>query len=258
MVGSGTAITSSATLSNRWDVSAYLGANRDRWDNHALRGGPALRVDSSYDGSLSISTDPTCSVTGSLVGMSSVNPTSELTSYTAGPTLGVQALSNLDFSIGITWSRRNDNDQYVPMEQASADDQPVLAHIREALVDLTMRANYTVSPSLSIQAYAQSLIVNARYTRFKTVVEPDAADYSDRFGDAGAALAPDFTVRQLRTNLVLRWEYLPGSTLYVIWSHQRDGVISDGRIDLANDVRSLAADPSKHALIVKLSYWVGG
>ena len=67
----------------------------------------------------------------------------------------------------------------------------------------------------------------------------------------------DFTFRQLRSTLVARWEYRPGSTVFAIWSHGRTGETDDGRFYLGQGVRGLADADSENVVMVKANYWIG-
>ena len=67
---------------------------------------------------------------------------------------------------------------------------------------------------------------------------------------------PDFNFKQFRSNMVLRWEYKPGSELFLVWTSARDESSSLGRFDLAGDFRSLLAAPASNVFIVKISHWL--
>jgi hypothetical protein len=68
---------------------------------------------------------------------------------------------------------------------------------------------------------------------------------------------PDFNFRSLRGNAVLRWEYRPGSTLFVVWQQQRSGVESFGDFDLSRDSRGVFRAPPDNVFVIKMSYWFG-
>ena len=67
---------------------------------------------------------------------------------------------------------------------------------------------------------------------------------------------PDFRVRSFRSNVVLRWEYLPGSTLFVVWTQDRFGRAGEAGLDGIDDVRDLWNDPMRNVFLVKASYWL--
>jgi hypothetical protein len=75
-----------------------------------------------------------------------------------------------------------------------------------------------------------------------------AADFSFPLGD--------FSFRELRSNVVLRWEYRPGSALFFIWSHGRTSLGPEGRYSVGDDLGDLADEPGEHVLLAKLNYWL--
>ncbi|HEX9952405.1 MAG TPA: DUF5916 domain-containing protein, partial [Rubricoccaceae bacterium] len=78
-------------------------------------------------------------------------------------------------------------------------------------------------------------------------------------GDGGQpySVAPDFTVRALQGNAVLRWQYRPGSALFVVWQQQRSGFEQDGRSPVGLNLGRLTRDPLQNVFLVKLTYWFG-
>lgn len=76
-------------------------------------------------------------------------------------------------------------------------------------------------------------------------------------GSAPFTLEPDFTVRALQGNAVLRWEYRPGSALFVVWQQSRNGFDNAGDFRFGRDARGLFTDTPTNVFLVKLSYWLG-
>jgi len=85
------------------------------------------------------------------------------------------------------------------------------------------------------------------------VVDPDGARPAQefRFGD------PDFNLRSLRGNALLRWEYRPGSTLYLVWTQSRSNTAPFGDLDFGRDRQALFRTKPDNVFLVKLSYWLG-
>jgi hypothetical protein len=135
---------------------------------------------------------------------------------------------------------------------------------------------------MGLQLYAQPFVSTGRYSEYKEPINPQADDYDDRYyvfqpGDSMDADGqrsvdrngdgiPDFTFeladfnfRELRSNLVFRWEYRPGSTFFLIWSHGRtsEAATPDGRYVLADDLSALADETGEHVVLAKLNYWLG-
>jgi hypothetical protein len=81
--------------------------------------------------------------------------------------------------------------------------------------------------------------------------------YTGRTGGTFQFNRPDFNFAQIRSNVVLRWEYRPGSSIFAIWSHGQTSVIDDGRFRLGRDLGGLGDSPNEDIVMVKLNYWIG-
>jgi len=271
----------SVQFANYWQLSGGWNIDRARWSIHALRGGPALRNDPGAFGYANLNTDTRKPVWFSINGYGGHNFTSGFTE--AGMDLGatVQARSNIDLFVGPSIYHRNDPMQYIDQvdDDVTMDRTHfVFGRIHETDVSMTVRANWAFSPHLTLQAYAQPYIASGRYAELKDVDNPGANRFADRFhqftGDelrladgtyhvarGGGSFAfdrPDFNFRQLRSTLVVRWEYRPGSTVFAIWSHgQTSDTFHDGRFRFGRDFSDLGAAPSENIVMVKANYWIG-
>ena len=149
----------------------------------------------------------------------------------------------------------------------------VFGRIDQTTVGLTARLDHAFTPTLSVQLYAQPFVGTGRYTDFKHISDPTAAAYADRFDNLDAALAdgsyrvdlngeaahfqnPDFNFKQFRSNAVLRWEYMPGSLLYVVWSQGRNHYARNGDFSFGPDLDTLFESPADDVFMIKLSYWM--
>ncbi len=131
-----------------------------------------------------------------------------------------------------------------------------LAQLQQRTLALTLRLNYTLTPNLSIQFYGQPYISAGTYSNFKEVTRPRAADYAARFELLNDDYSYSFHFRQFRSNLVLRWEYRPGSTLFLVWSQGRTGLSSENGLHLGPDFKALWRDKGEEVLLLKLNYWL--
>ncbi|WP_397547337.1 DUF5916 domain-containing protein [Rhodothermus marinus] len=84
-------------------------------------------------------------------------------------------------------------------------------------LELSLRSTLTFSPMLSVQSFTQLLLARGRYTDPSLRLDKDTLlpfpDYPKRH---------EFVLNSFRVNVVLRWEYRPGSVLYLVWTHDRD------------------------------------
>ena len=133
-------------------------------------------------------------------------------------------------------------------------------------------------PNLTLQYYGAPFLANGSYAEFKRVTVPHAAAYRDRFHVFGpdeiqladgtyqvdensdgtvdySFVDPDFEARDFNSNLVLRWEYHPGSLLYLVWSQARSEFVGDGDLSVYEDLDSLFDTHPHDVFLVKLSKW---
>ncbi|HET9052671.1 MAG TPA: DUF5916 domain-containing protein, partial [Cyclobacteriaceae bacterium] len=134
--------------------------------------------------------------------------------------------------------------QYVETVQTPAQEaRYILGSLDQKVLRLTTRLTYMLTPNLSVQYYGQLFGTSGEYRDFKYVTNSHAAAYENRFALVDAVLTagryetdednngttdysfgnPDFNFGQFRSNMVIRWEYIPGSTLFVVWNQQVDG-----------------------------------
>jgi hypothetical protein len=164
---------------------------------------------------------------------------------------------------------------------ATATDGPrwVLGRIDQHIWDFTMRADFAFTPNLTLQYYGSPFIGTGRYTEFKQATDTLALRYQDRFhqyseselfflpdsntyfvreagGGATYSFAnPDFSFRQFRSNFVARWEYRPGSTLYVVWSQGRTSEEQRWDSSFSSNWNALWRERPDNIFMVKLTYW---
>src|SRR6185295_17695086 len=96
-----------------------------------------------------------------------------------------------------------------------------VARLDQTTRSMTVRVSYTATPTLSLEVYGQPFATNGSYTDWLEVAQARAANWGNRYrayngGDPGA-----FDFKQYRSNTVVRWEYRPGSTLYLVWAQER-------------------------------------
>jgi hypothetical protein len=266
-----------AQLVNYWNF--HVGCNIDlaMWDVRSLRGGPALRANNNYQAFGNINTDNRKPVQMSFNGYVGRSPAED--SISGGVDIGavIQARSNIDIFVGPSWSRNDNAMQYVAeVPDENMKSHFIFARINQSTAGMTFRVNWTFSPHLSLQAYAQPFIATGRYSEYKDVDHPDAARYEDRFHRLqGNELSltdgtftgshdgvyqfdrPDFNFAQLRSTVVMRWEYRPGSSVFAIWSHGQTATDTSGRFRLGHDLGSLGDASGEDIVMVKANYWIG-
>jgi len=164
--------------------------------------------------------------------------------------------ANVSMTVGPNFSKAKNPLQYVdaiPDTAATATygAQYVFARLRQTELSAGIRLNWTYSPTLSLQLYAQPLISAGKYDDFKQLARPRSNDYTA----AAAPYNPDFNFKSLRGNAVLRWEYLPGSTLFFVWAQSRSDFEDVGDFQFGSSMRRMFRAPAENIFMVKATYW---
>ena len=128
------------------------------------------------------------------------------------------------------------------------------ARLDQHTLGFSARVDYTVRPTLSLQLFAEPFVSAGRYTDVQALTAPDAARWADRFTPLPERDAEGFNSKRFRSNAVMRWEYRPGSTLFVVWQQGRDqGDRDPGSFEAWRDYRNLFGARPDNTLLVKAS-----
>jgi hypothetical protein len=121
---------------------------------------------------------------------------------------------------------------------------------------MSVRINYGITPDMSLQWYALPYLFSGEYSDFKTVVNSRADRFEDRFRrmEQYPYDNPDFHFLQFRSNLVYRWEYRPGSVLYLVWSQGRTVHDVGGSFRFGDYFGDLFHSVPQNDFLLKVSY----
>jgi hypothetical protein len=274
-------IGGNVTLLNNW--GGYFNAVHQfsALSIDALRGGPAL-ITPAYDAlSFGINSDPRKPVNVQLFGSVEYENETARRSFYVEPDLSIRPSGRFEFTVGpfVQWNRNPW--QYVAQLPALGSTRYLFGRIDQTTAALTLRARFSLTPTLSFQFYGEPFISAGDYSEFKDVAEPRAERFDDRFHtftqselsydgstgvygvdlDADGASDmqfgnPDFNFKQFRSTAVVRWEYRPGSTLFVVWSQGRSQFAPTGNFELGHDTRDLFNAPATNIFLVKFNYWL--
>lgn len=121
--------------------------------------------------------------------------------------------------------------------------------------DVTLRGTVNFTRDLTLQVYAQPFMASVDYKNFKKLIPPDGYEYVDSSVYDEKVEEPDFNWSSLNSNIVLRWEYRPGSTLFLVWSQARDASTGYGNFEFNRDWDTLFKSAAVNTVLVKLNYW---
>ena len=172
------------------------------------------------------------------------------------PAIMIRPISSFSTEVGFNYYNNIDDTQWVAEVLQPDRTHYVFGRLEQETHSLTLRVNYTMTPNLSLQLYGQPFVSSGDYVSYKELVDGRAERYEDRYARYAYDGNADFNVLSFRTTNVLRWEYRPGSALFVVWQQGREGMGVPGRFALGRDYPDLFSIPSSNTLLVKFAYWM--
>ena len=247
--------------------------------NATLRGGPSMSRQGRVGGWGGFSSDERKPLRGEL------NTSWGVPSGTGGwnldlsPDLSWRPSGRAQVSLGPSLGWNVDDAQWLGRFSALGATRYVFGRLHQRTIAATIRADLTFTPTLSLQVYAQPFVTQGHYVNVKQVADPRAESYAGRFDvfgpdrlsrDADGNIAidldraggadieidnPDFNYMAFRSNVVLRWEYRPGSTIFLVWQQGREDFTSEGRFRFTGSFRDLTRTMPENTFLVKVNYW---
>ena len=245
-----------------FNLNEYAAAYSDR----AARGGPAIRLSSSRSMWAGIQSDSRRTVTGSVWFNGGKDDEGRSVRADVSPRVDFRISSRFSTSMGVSYSRNGDDSQFYSASGAVGNDTThyTFARLDQTTLSLNTRLNFTATPNLSFQFYAEPFVSNGTYADLKEIASARAESYGDRFksyGNKNGAF-DGFNYRQFNSNAVLRYEYRPGSTLFMVWQQGRSNSLAPGdqgyygTYDFGRDYNAAFRDHPNNTFLVKWSYWV--
>lgn len=169
------------------------------------------------------------------------------------PRATVRPTSALSVAAALLLARNIDPAQWVDSPSRDGVTPHVFGHLDQKTTAVTLRVNYTANPRLSLQIYARPFVSSGRYSSYRELVNGRAGRFEERFLPYAYGSDASFRYRSFRTTNVLRWEYRPGSALFVVWQQARE---ADGPLAFDRDVASAFSAPARNVFLVKLAHWI--
>jgi hypothetical protein len=248
-------------LKNNWDV--HLGGSFNgitpTYCDRCARGGPVLRESRSFRPWTGFNSDSRKPVSAGVFANFSFQDEGKSHGISASPYVSLRLSTRFQATVSADLSTdHNDAQWYGNFSDSSNVRHFSFAHLDQRTIGMSTRLNYTFTPQLTFEFYGQPFVATGTYSDVRQLsATPRAAAYADRFV---AYTAPDgtaaaFRFTQLRSSAVMRWEYRPGSTLFMVWSHGRSDA-SDQRSNhsWASDYRDLFSLHPDNTFVIKAAY----
>ena len=262
---------------NNWWTELGAAHKPRIYSNTVLRGGPRWRWSEENFWYLFFGSDrrKKFSFTLGYVNSQAKQDNFSLVRYVAR--LRYQPFNSFNISLGVEYEENPNKTQYVTETDFNDNPRYITAAIDQRTFETTLRFNYSINPNLSIQFYGQPFISRGNYTNFNYVNDPVAEDLNKRvslYSEDQISLIdgvyyvdenldeisdyefedPDFSFTQFRSNLVLRWEYIPGSEIYLVWSRGITG-FGDPMDSLSEGLKQQVFNQSpNNTFLIKATY----
>ncbi len=260
-----------AGLSN-WASWNEIGVQTARLDTRMLRGGPAVRRPTMLHSYTWGQTDGSRDTQLEWDAGYHYYPEENARWYKIAPKLARRFGGRLRVAAGVNYERNQQHSQYAGQAPSSRGTDYFVADMDQKVLSTELRVTANFSPTLSLTYFGGPFVSVGRYDEFKVVANPRSSDPDERYAQIDAwrtdtgygALVngeevtfdnPDFSWRELKSNLVFKWEFSPGSTFYAVWSQHRADAQDIGEFAPRDEFRRLFSAHPDNTFLVKISYW---
>ena len=265
---------------NFWQIMVNVVREQESINLTNLRGGPSIKQSGNWDAGFIISTDRRKKISFNFNTFIRQSENDESTNRNVGIGVTYRPSNAFEFTAMPNFGFNDQKLQYVGSRTFDGEKRYIMSTIDRKTVGVTLRLNYSITPDLTVQYYGQPFISAGKYSDFKRITNPRADKFQDRFhvfsddeimfdsdedvynidensdGEHDYQISdPDFNFSQFRSNLILRWEYKPGSTIFLVWSQQRTGYQSSGEFTYRNDIRDLFEIHPHNIFLIKFNKW---
>ncbi|WP_303922784.1 DUF5916 domain-containing protein [Draconibacterium sediminis] len=283
LLGAGGNINGHAQFNNFWRAFSSININGEQLSHSALRGGPAMKTPGNLSFYAGLFSNPQKKFTyGADGGMNWSNEKGYYSRKSFEVEFGYRPVKAMQIEISPEFGVSDNQLQYITQQDHMNDKRYIMGTIQQKTFSTSIRINYNVTPDLTVQFWGQPFIATGDYDAFKYITDSKADDINDRFAlYSGEQITydtensvyhidetlngqtdysfdnPDFNVKEFLSNLVVRWEYRPGSMIYLVWSQNRGCYDNRGNFDFGNDLSDLFDEKPHNVFLVKFSYRIG-
>lgn len=280
LLGHGLELNGNMSFKNFWNFWGHLNLNTNGLSNTMLRGGPQMRTQGSKSIQYNISTDSRKKLHFWIYNHFGNGFEDSSNSFTVSSGFTYKPINTLSVSVNADYNKSFDELQYVSQDSYNNEDRFIFASLDQKVLSASIRISYNFTPDLTLQYWGQPFIASGKYQDFKMINDPMNETYRNRFDVFSSAQMnledevynfdenndgivdysidkPDFNFQEFLSNLVIRWEYNPGSSVYLVWNQTRSGYTADGNLNVGDDLDNLFADKAYNIFLIKLSYRIG-
>jgi hypothetical protein len=248
-----------ATFNNQWSIhfGGTVAGLGDVYCNTCARGGPAVRTDRGVYPWAGFVGDPRPPITPVMFVNYWKRDGGRSESLNLSPEIDYRAGSQFRGSVTANFTHTINDLQDVNSQTDSVGTHYLFAHIDQQTVSMTFRVDYTATNTLTLQVYAQPFVSKGKWSNLRELsATPRADSYDARYQPYAGTMPQDFNQQFFNSNVVLRWEYRPGSTLFLVWNQGRQNSEQTmGDRTFTGDFGELFNSRPLNTFLIKMSYW---
>jgi len=264
---------------NYWRLNISIRGKGYELDRHELRGGPSIKLPGGHDFQIGIGTDSRKKLSAGVNFNSGKGSQRYSKSRDLRLRISYRPIPALNLSLMPNFSISSKAFIYVSTKMENGKNIYLVSAIKKEVLSASLRVNFSFTPDLSLEYWGQPFLFSGDYYGFKKVINPDQKVFTSQFhqytageitydetnnqyliddngdGDVNFTLHnPDFSVMEFRSNMVLRWEFVPGSTFFLVWSQGKNSTSGNGAFNLGSNLEQLMKTRANNIFLVKFSY----
>jgi hypothetical protein len=282
-LGGGYEWNANINFKNFWNAWTGGSLNTTQNSTDMLRGGPMMKLPGSVNPRIGFSTDSRKKLVFNVFANGSLGFENSSHNVYSEVSITYKPTNYVAITITPAYNKSYSELQYVTQTQYNGNERYIFASIDQKTISTSFRVNLNISPNLTFQYWGQPFVATGKYYNHKFITSPMAASYHDRYsvyspdqisydgsqynvdenvdGKTDYTIEKsDFNVKQFLSNLVVRWEYNPGSTVFLVWSQTRSYNSDSGQMDFFNNLGDLfnkGKNIPHNVFLVKFSYRFG-
>ena len=247
-------VSANTQFRNFWSVNLFTGHNFRAFDDLDTRGGPPIVNPAETFLNVFVGSDSRKTWALNL-GLNGARDVEGEWNARLGPFVQLQPSARLQVSVGTNYTFGQNVAQWITNQDVTGDGDTdyVYGRLRSNVIDVTGRATYAFHRDMTLEVFFQPFVAVGDYTDIRRLARPSSFE----FEPATIPFNPDFNRKSLRGNVVLRWEYVRGSTLFLVWNMSTIDETRPGVFAPLEDLGSVFGAAGTHVFMVKLNYWLG-
>lgn len=266
-------------LKNYWNLSTGINRNGQQLSASALWGGPMLKLPGNWNNWYNVSSDRRNQLVFGVGGSNNWGDERYQVNHSIYANLSYRPSRSLQVTVSPEYYTTNRKLQYVSTPEKTGDPRYIVASLKQKTYEMSVRVEYSINPDLTLQYYGRPYLSNGKYFDYKRITDPRAKRFADRYsaftaqqltynsGDEEYSVDENldgvadyvfpgkgYCFLSFQSNMIVRWEYRPGSTLFIVWTMGKNDYDNGYSRSVGYDLTDLFDSHPHSTFLLKFSY----